>query len=220
MTAENQSCIPIGRFDQDLYPYLEKDLESGTLSRDEAQELLECLWIKLNFESDLTTDTCRNVTLSGQKPDGSDASNDLTYMCLDASSRLRLADPKINVRFHRGSPERLWTRCCEMVKEGLGGFPTFYNDEAIIPGLLKMGIPIEDARLDSCDGCQEIILPGKGDFYPTFTGVNLLDCVLRTRSIDRSLDQAPILADNLEYLLYTDEFTNHLQGAWVAFSDT
>ncbi|MCW3991637.1 MAG: hypothetical protein NWE79_02930, partial [Candidatus Bathyarchaeota archaeon] len=180
MAAENQSCIPIGRLDQDLYPFLERDLESGALTRDEAQELLECLWIKLNFESDLTTDTCRNVTLSGQRSDGGDATNELTYICLDASLHLRLADPKINVRFHEGSPERLWIKCCEMVKEGLGGFPAFYNDEAIIRGLLGMGVPLEDARLYSCDGCQEIILPGRGDFYPVFTGVNLLECVLRT----------------------------------------
>ncbi len=120
------------------------------------------------------------MTLSGQRSDGGDATNELTYMCLDASLHLRLADPKINVRFHEGSPERLWIKCCEMVKEGLGGFPAFYNDEAIIRGLLRIGVPLEDARLYSCDGCQEIILPGKGDFYPVFTGVNLLECVLRT----------------------------------------
>jgi len=190
MAAESQSCIPIGRLDQDLYPYLERDLESGALTRDEAQELLECLWIKLNFESDLTTDTCRNVTLAGQRSDGDDVTNMLTYMCLDASLRLRLADPKINVRFHGGSPDRLWTRCCEMVKEGLGGFPAFYNDEAIICGLLRMGVPLEDARLYSCDGCQEIILPGKGDFYPVFTGVNLLECVLRTLGLPPNIHNA------------------------------
>ena len=192
MAAENQSCIPIGRFDQDLYPYLERDLDIGVLTREWAQELLECLWIKLNFEDDLTTDTCRNIMLSGQKSDGGDATNELTYMCLDASLHLRITDPKINVRFHERSPEELWLKCCDMVKAGLGGFPVFYNDEAIIPCLLRVGVPIEDARLYSCDGCQEIIVPGKGDFYPVFTAVNLLECVLRTIGVPPYLhDEQP-----------------------------
>ena len=183
MAAESQSCIPIGRFDQDLYPFLERDLEAGETTLSEAQELLECLWIKLNFESDLTTDTCRNITLSGQGPDGLDATNTLTYMCLDASHRLRLADPKLNVRFHAGSPARLLRKCVEMVKDGLGGFPAFYNDETIIEGLTRMGVPPEHARLYSCDGCQEIILPGKGDFYPVHTGVDFLACVQGTLGV-------------------------------------
>ncbi|MBN2335173.1 hypothetical protein JXL21_06395 [Candidatus Bathyarchaeota archaeon] len=184
MAAENQSCIPIGRLDQDLYPFLESDLDAGRITLDEAQELVECLWIKLNFESDLTTDTCRNVTLAGQKADGTDATNTLTYICLDASHKLRLADPKINVRFHSGSPGRLLRKCVEMVKAGLGGFPAFYSDEAILEGLRRMGVPDEDARLYSCDGCQEIILPGKGDFYPVHTGVDLLACAQRTLGVE------------------------------------
>ncbi len=183
MAAESQSCIPIGRFDQDLYPFLERDLDAGGTTLGEAQGLLECLWIKLNFESDLTTDTCRNITLAGQGPDGLDATNTLTYMCLDASHRLRLADPKLNARFHDGSPARLLGKCVEMVKAGLGGFPAFYNDEAIIEGLTRMGVPLEHARLYSCDGCQEIILPGKGDFYPVHTGVDLLACVQDTLGV-------------------------------------
>ncbi len=183
MAAESQSCIPIGRFDQDLYPFLERDLEAGETTLGEAQTLLECLWIKLNFESDLTTDTCRNITLAGQTADGLDATNTLTYMCLDASHRLRLADPKLNVRFHGGSPARLLRKCVEMVKDGLGGFPAFYSDDAIIEGLTRMGVSLEHARLYSCDGCQEIILPGKGDFYPVHTAVDLLACVQRTLGV-------------------------------------
>jgi len=217
MAAENQACIPIGRLDQDLYPFLARDLERGILNKDRAQELLECLWIKLNFESDLTTDTCRNVTLSGMEEDGSDATNELTYMCLDASLRLRLADPKINVRFHGGSPDRLWTRCCEMVGEGLGGFPAFYNDEALIPGLLRMGIPIEDARLYSCDGCQEIIIPGKGDFYPVFTGVNLLECVLWTLGLTKTQgEEKCLISEPSTYMTFEglmDAFAEKLRAA-------
>jgi formate C-acetyltransferase len=177
--VEDQSCLPIGRFDQDLYPFYKKDRDAGLLTQEEALELIECLFIKLNLESDLTTDTCENITLSGQDITGKDATNELTYLCLDASLDLKLADPKINVRFHQNSPKRLWMKCCELVKAGLGGFPTFFNDDANISGLIKLGIPLEDARLYSCDGCQEIIIPGKGDFYPTFTGVSFLGCLLQ-----------------------------------------
>jgi formate C-acetyltransferase len=172
--AENQSCLPIGRFDQDLYPFYQTDLDEGVLTRREALELLQCLWIKLNIESDLTTDTCENVTLSGQDSHGNDVTNELTYLCLEASHNLRLPDPKINVRFHQGSPPVLWARCGELVKAGMGGFPSFYNDEAHIAGLMRTGIPLEDARLYCSDGCQEVIIPGKGDFYTTFTSVNFL----------------------------------------------
>ena len=175
--CENQGFIPLGRIDQDLGPILKRDLESGAMTRGDALELLECLWIKLNFDDDLTTDSCRNIMLSGQDSEGRDATNELTYLCLEASANLRLTDPKVNVRFHPGTPSELWERCVEMVKLGMGGFPAFYNDEAIIPGLIRMGIPVEDARLYSCDGCQEIIIPGKGDFYPVYTSVNLLECL-------------------------------------------
>ena len=171
---ENQSCLPIGRFDQDLYPFYQKDVKEGVLTREEALELLQCLWIKLNIESDLTTDTCENVTLSGQDSSGNDVTNELTYLCLDSSQSLRLPDPKINVRFHKGSPPVLWIRCSELVKTGMGGFPGFYNDAAHIAGLMRAGISLEDARLYCSDGCQEVIIPGKGDFYTTFTSVNFL----------------------------------------------
>lgn len=71
-----------------------------------ALELLECLWIKLNYGGDLLDDSCRNVTLSGIDETGTDVTNDLTYLCLEASLALRLPDPKINVRFHENSPDR------------------------------------------------------------------------------------------------------------------
>jgi formate C-acetyltransferase len=184
--CENQGFIPLGRIDQDLGPLLKSDLEKGVITRDEALELLECLWIKLNIDDDLTTDSCRNIMLSGQDSEGRDATNELTHLCLEASADLRLTDPKVNVRFHPGSPPELWERCIEMVKLGMGGFPAFYNDDAIIPGLLRMGVPIEDARLYSCDGCQEIIIPGKGDFYPVYTSVNLLECLHHTLGMQSS----------------------------------
>jgi formate C-acetyltransferase len=213
-SCENQSCIPIGRFDQDLYPYLKEDLDNGVLTSDEALELLECLWIKLNTEDDLTTDTCINITLSGQTEDGLDATNKLTYLCLEATKELRLTDPKINVRFHKDSPDKLWEECCKMVKLGMGGFPAFYSDEAVIKGLLKMNIPLSEARLYSCDGCQEIIIPGKGDFYPVFTSVNLLEAVNLTLGVPPYINTAEDISEILEYKSFEEfmkEYFNTLK---------
>ncbi len=189
--AENQSCLPIGRFDQDLYSFYQRDVAAGRLTPEAALELLQCLWIKLNMESDLTTDTCENVTLGGQDAQGRDVTNELTYLCLDTTERLRLPDPKINVRFHAGSPAALWTRCCELVKAGMGGVPCFYNDAALIAGLERAGLPLADARLYCSDGCQEVIIPGKGDFYTTFTSVNFLTDLLHVLHTPREAASFP-----------------------------
>jgi formate C-acetyltransferase len=216
MAVESQSCIPKGRLDYDLWPYLKADLDAGLITEDEAQELVECLWIKLNFETDLTTDSCRNVMIGGMHPDGTDSTNLLSYMFLSASEKLRLADPKLNVRVHKGTPEKLWSSAVELIKSGLGGFPAFYCDEAIIETLVGLNVPIEDARAYSCDGCQEIIIPGKGDFYPVHTAVNLLECVQRTIGVEPALidPRVPIVdyPEPQDYLTFDDFFKAYLNN--------
>ncbi|MDP6779763.1 MAG: pyruvate formate lyase family protein, partial [Candidatus Latescibacteria bacterium] len=154
----------IGRFDQWMTPFLEADLESERLSPGEAQELLECLFIKLNYfggTGQAANDSLRNIALAGQTSDGHDASNELSTMCLEASGKLMLPEPKLNVRFFDGSPPELLRACCRVLAKGANVLAVF-NDEVVVPALLRLGIPIEDAR-DYCnDGCSEIILGGKG----------------------------------------------------------
>jgi len=150
----------IGRFDQWMYPFLRRDLESGRLSPDEAQELLECLWVKLNYFAG-NNDSLRNMALAGQTPNGRDACNELTFRCLLATERLRLPEPKLAVRFFKGSPQELLVRSCDLIRQGLS-MPALYNDEVAVEAIRRMEIPIEDAR-DYCnDGCEELILGGKG----------------------------------------------------------
>ena len=149
----------IGRFDQWLWPLLEADLRAGRLTHAEAQELLESLWIKLNFFAG-NNDTLRNTSLAGQTPEGEDGCNELTYLCLRATEKLRLPEPKINVRFFEGSPPELLPACARVLSKGLSQ-PAIYNDEVTLPGLARVGIPIEDARWYCNDGCEEIILGGK-----------------------------------------------------------
>ncbi len=149
----------IGRFDQWMYPLYKRDIESGRLTHDQAQELLENYFIKLNYFAG-NNDTLRNIALAGQTPEGKDACNEVTYMCLRASAKLMLPEPKLNVRFFDGSPRELLELSCRLTCKGLSN-PAYFNDNVAIPGLLQLGIPIEDAR-DYCnDGCSEVIIGGK-----------------------------------------------------------
>lgn len=150
----------IGRFDQWMYPFYKRDVEEGNITEQEAQELLECLWIKLN-EFAGNNDSLRNIALAGQTRDGEDACNELTYMCLEASAKLMLPEPKLNVRFFRRSPRRLLLECCRVLAKG-ANILSIFNDEVVIPALSRLGIPIEDVR-DYCnDGCSELIMGGRG----------------------------------------------------------
>ena len=111
----------IGRFDQWMSPLYEGDIERGRITRDEAQQLLECLFVKLNhfptaYLAD--NDTLRNISLAGQTPDGRDSSNDLTYMCLKASAKLMLPEPKLNVRFFGDTPPALIRACGRVLAKG------------------------------------------------------------------------------------------------------
>ncbi|MDP6040372.1 MAG: pyruvate formate lyase family protein, partial [Candidatus Latescibacteria bacterium] len=154
----------IGRFDQWMYPFYKKDVDTGRITTEEAQELLECLFIKLNYFGDVgvgvNNDDLRNITLAGQTPEGKDACNALTYMCMAASTKLMLPEPKLNVRFFPGSPPRLMRESCRVLAKGTNVLAV-YNDEVVIPAMSRLGIPIEDVR-DYCnDGCSELILGGK-----------------------------------------------------------
>lgn len=159
----------IGRFDQWMYPFYRQDLQDGRITREEAQELIECLFIKLNHFADvnevapriyLDNDSLRNIALAGQTPDGQDACNDLTYMCLEASAKLMLPEPKLNVRLFPGSPPELVRQSCRVLAKGANTLALF-NDDVAIPALLRLGIPLEEAR-DYCnDGCSELIIGGR-----------------------------------------------------------
>ncbi len=155
----------IGRFDQWMLPFYRRDIDSGELTREAAQELLECLFIKLNYFGDsswgVPNDVLRNISLAGQTADGQEASNDLTYMCMEASAKLMLPEPKLNVRCFDDSPPELIRACCHVLARGANILAVF-NDEVVLPALLRLGIPIEEAR-DYCnDGCSELIMGGKG----------------------------------------------------------
>ncbi|MBD3307778.1 hypothetical protein GF339_15195 [candidate division KSB3 bacterium] len=166
---ESYSLMAPGRLDQYFFPYYQRDLADGRLSREQALELLACLFIKMNDTSDLHTDNGLNIILSGLKPDGEDGTNDLTYLCFDAYELVNLTDPQINIRYHADTPQQLLDRA--MAVKTLGPKPMVYNDHAVIEALLKVGVSLEDARNYCIDACQDVMVEGKSDFYPIFAGV-------------------------------------------------
>ncbi len=159
-----------GRVDQYLYPYYQADLASGRLTREQAKEWLECWWIKHNYAYDfqgwvgtnqgINSSFGQLITLGGMKADGSDASNDLTYLMLDVIEEINLLEPKPNVRIHANTPDRLLDRLVEILSRAQGA-PFLINfDEASIAGLRWQGLP-EDMLWDYAPvGCLENTLAG------------------------------------------------------------
>ncbi len=162
--------ISPGRFDQYMYPYYKKDLEEGKITREQAQELIDCIWVKLN---DLNK--CRdaesakgfagyslfqNLIVGGQDRNGQDVTNDLSFMCITASKHVFLPMPSLSIRVWNGSPQELLLHAAALTRTGIG-LPAYYNDEIIIPALMNRGVTLEDAREYNIIGCVEPQCPGK-----------------------------------------------------------
>jgi formate C-acetyltransferase len=112
---------------------------------------------------DATNHWLQNIVIGGLRPDGSDGTNPVTFLLLESYRRHQMTNPLLTVRTHKGTPEELLHRTCEVLKDG-GGMPAIFSDEAIIPALERIGIPTPDARDYTNDGCWEVIIPGRTDF--------------------------------------------------------
>ncbi|MCL2056471.1 MAG: hypothetical protein FWH02_04520 [Oscillospiraceae bacterium] len=123
---------------------------------------------------DATNHWLQNVIVGGVGTDGEDAANPVTYMVLEAFDRNRMTNPCLTVRLSSKTSPELYRKSCEVLLNG-GGLPAFFNDDAIIPALTRWGIPLEDARDYTNDGCWEIIIAGRNDFY--FDRFNMLRCL-------------------------------------------
>ena len=163
-----------GRVDQYLYPFYRDDIDRNAITPDFARELLSCLWIKY-FEiagAQAGVSAHQHLTLGGVRPDGSDASNELTTMCLEVTEELRLHRPQVGLRWNRNTPSTLLERAVEVLRNNSGN-PDFCNDEQIVPALVKIGIHPEDARDFSLSGCHEVIVTGKAQMGSVEGFINL-----------------------------------------------
>ena len=164
--------ISPGRFDQYMYPYYKTDLDKGIITRESAQELLDCIWVKLNdlnkvrdaasAEGFAGYSLFQNLIVGGQDKDGNDVTNDLSVMCILASMHVHLPMPSLSIRVWNGSPHELLIKAAELTRTGIG-LPAYYNDEVIIPALLNRGLTLADAREYNIIGCVEPQKAGKTD---------------------------------------------------------
>lgn len=165
-----ESAISLGRIDQFLYPWYRADVDAGRLSQEDVLELLGCFYLKLSqsiplFDSVVTLafsglTNFANTVIAGMDTRGEDATNELSYLMLEAMKRVRSPQPNFGVRLHRRSPRAFRHAVMQAAAEGIGNLQLF-NDEAIIAALTNRGIPLEDARNYGIIGCVEPAVPNK-----------------------------------------------------------
>jgi len=156
--------ISPGRFDQYMYPYYEKDISNGNLSKAFAQELLDCIWVKFNdlnkcrdaasAEGFAGYSLFQNLISGGQNEEGIDVTNDLSIMTINAALHVSLPQPSFSVRVWNGSPHDFLIRAAELTRTGVG-LPAYFNDEVIIPSLQNRGLSLAHARDYCIIGCVE-----------------------------------------------------------------
>ncbi|MDI6871144.1 MAG: pyruvate formate lyase family protein [Bacillota bacterium] len=157
--------VPLGRLDQLLYPYWRRDLDRNLLDEERTLELLEQFYVKLNYADYIfgdwrDADNGTSITLGGILPDGSDAANELTYLCLWARVGLPVRTPTFSIRCHSRTSASLYRAAFAVLRHAPGAL-AFHNDEAVIPALESVGIERADAVNWACQGCVEPLVPGK-----------------------------------------------------------
>ena len=166
-----QGTAPGGRFDQYMYPFYKKDKEEGRITDDDVLELLECLRIKVmqyNFigggslQRQKWSGLARwhNWVIGGVTADGEDATNELSYLILEAAKDCQTTHHTITVRVREGTPEALMLKALEVVRTGIG-MPAFIGDKSYIEYLVNQGVPLEDARDYALAGCLDVNIAGK-----------------------------------------------------------
>ncbi len=160
--SENPLALNPGRFDQYMYPYYKSDLEKGLMTQEQAQELVDSLWLKLSeWVWTISANTAdffagynqfQNLTVGGKTREGKDATNDVSYLCLNATERVKTHQPGLSVRIHQDCPSEFLDSVTNLVSKGTG-FPAIHNDNAGYQMLINAGYEPEDARDWSNCGC-------------------------------------------------------------------
>lgn len=165
----NASSFSPGRLDEILIPFYKKDMESGSLTEAAALEIMECLWLKFNQIVYMRNAHSAkffagfpigfNIAIGGQDAEGRDYANEVSFLCLKAQEHLGLPQPNLSVRLHEHTGDRLLKEAIRVVSLG-SGMPQFFNDKAIIPALMELGIEKADARDYAIVGCVELTTQG------------------------------------------------------------
>jgi len=208
--------ISPGRFDVYMYPYFKKDIEKGCITREFAQELMDCIWVKLNdlnkcrdaasAEGFAGYSLFQNLIAGGQDKNGEDTTNDLSFMCINSSMHVMLPQPSLSVRVWNKTPHEFLIKAAKLTRTGCG-LPAYYNDEVIIPALISRGLTLEDAREYNIIGCVEPQKAGKTDGWHDAAFFNMcrpLELVF-SNGMDKG-KQISIKTGEVENMTTFDEF--------------
>ncbi len=206
-----------GHLDQHLLPFYKQDLESGALNRENARELLQCLWIKFNnqpappkvgitlAESGTYTDFA-NINNGGLTASGEDGVNEVTYLILEVIDEMQLLQPSTNIQLSQKSPDLFLRRACEIIRKGWGQ-PSVFNSELVVAELLRQGKSLEDAREGGTSGCVETGAFGKEAYILTgyFNLVKVLEVTLHNGQDPKSGKQIGIASGDPRTFTNYDE---------------
>jgi pyruvate formate-lyase/glycerol dehydratase family glycyl radical enzyme len=156
---EGEFVRSMGQFDRTLYPFYRADLDAGRLTREQAKELIKFLWFKY-YSRTRGQLNGKNFVLGGQYPDGSEITNELTYLALEAYEELNTPDPKLSVRFLPATADQLYQRVADLIRKGHNAF-VLINDVPAVEALVKRGKTWADARFYVPIGCYEPAVEGK-----------------------------------------------------------
>ena len=208
-----------GHLDQHLSPFYERGLAEGTITRDEAEELLQCFWCKFNnqpappkvgvtaAESGTYTDFAQ-INLGGVRKDGGDAVNDMTYLLLDVIEEMRLLQPSSSIQVSKKNPDRFLKRAGQIIRTGFGQ-PSVFNSDLIVQELMRMGKTVVDAREGGSSGCVEVGAFGKENYNLTgyFNMPKVLEMALHDGLDPRTGQQlGPRTGDPAGFRTYDDLF--------------
>ena len=166
-----------GHLDQHLQPFYEKEIAEGTLTRNEAKELISCFWIKVNnhpappkvgitARESGTYNDFTNINIGGLKPDGSDGVSEVSYILLEVAEELHVLQPGNSVHISAKTPDRFLNAACKVIRQG-HGFPSVFNPDVYVQELLRQGKTLQDALEGGCSGCIEVGAFGKEAFLLT-----------------------------------------------------
>lgn len=170
MIESNGHSFSFGRFDQYIYPYYQVDLEAGILTKEKALELITHFFIMTNSLNKIRPwdhtqysggyPLYSNLMVGGTRPDGSEGTNDLSYLCLEAMNQSRLPEPNLSVRFSGETPRSLIEDAARLIRKGFG-MPSLFCDEVCIPAMMTLDLDLETARDYASMGCVETAIPGR-----------------------------------------------------------
>ncbi len=170
MIESNGHSFSFGRFDQYIYPYYQADLEAGILTKEKALEIITHFFIMTNSLNKIRPwdhtqysggyPLYSNLMVGGTRPDGSEGTNTLSYLCLEAMNQSRLPEPNLSVRFSGETPRRLIEDAAQLIRKGFG-MPSLFCDEVCIPAMMTLDLDLETARDYASMGCVETAIPGR-----------------------------------------------------------